>query len=226
MKMNRISKGSIALLAIPLAGVAVVSLHPGVAFAQTDLSRELKPSSFALPGTFNIDPMHTCAGFEIGHMGISRVQGRFNDVSGTIYADPQDLGKSSVEILIKTPSIDTAVAPRDADLRSDNYFDVARYPEIRFKSTSIRAKGSGYVAEGDLTIKGVTKKVSLPFHKFGPITDQATGGMRAGFVVDPIEIDRLDFKVGSDAKLPGGAYALSPEVTVRISVEAVLPKKS
>lgn len=225
-KVKKLIKGSLVLATIPAIVGGVIVFHPGVAFAQSELSQDLKPTTFALPGTFTTDPMHTSVGFDIGHMGISRVQGRFDDVTGKIEIDPQNIDKNSVQITIKTNSVDTAVAPRDEDLRSKNYFDVEQFPEITFKSTSVKPKGTGYVVDGDLTIHGVTKQVTIPFKKFGPIADMASpGGLRVGFVADPIVINRLDYKVGSDAKLPTGDYALSPEVNIRISVEATQPKK-
>lgn len=216
-------KRKLALLALtaPFVFGAVVVFHPGVAFAETPLAK--LPARALDPGTYTVDPMHTSVGFDIGHVGLSRVQGRFNEVSGKLVVDPKDLGKSSVTFRIGTASVDTAVAPRDAHLKTKDFFDVATYPEIVFASTKIAKKGKGYVATGNLTIHGVTKEIQIPFKATGPM-DTGPTGVRVGIVSEPFQLNRLDFGVGDSTKMPNGAMALSPEVNVRLSLEASLDK--
>lgn len=222
--MKHLIKSTLIVASIPLAAGAYITFHPGVAWAQDPEPASVSLAKFQLPGTFKIDPMHTSVGFDIGHFGLSRVQGRFNEMSGSITIDPQNLEKNAVEVVIKTQSVDTAVTPRDNHLRTADFFDAAKFPEIRFKSTSVTPKGTGYVLEGNLTIKDVTKKVSIPFKHFGPLPEQ-DGGLRVGFVSEPLTINRLDYGVGADQKLPNGASAISNDVVIRLSVEAIQPKK-
>jgi polyisoprenoid-binding protein YceI len=118
---------------------------------------------------------------------------------------------------MQADSIDTAVAPRDADLRSQNFFDAAKFPEITFTSTRIAKRGKGYVAEGRLTMHGVTKEVSIAFNLFGPITDPWKG-TRIGIVADPLVLNREDFGMNADVPMVGS------KVNVRISLEATLDK--
>lgn len=218
--MNQILKRALLVAAVPGLAASYVVFHPGVAYSQTPVATQVKPAAFALPGTFKIDPMHTSIGFEVGHMGLSKVQGRFDKMAGSIAIDPQDLAKSGVKITIETASIDTNVEPRDADLRSANFFDTDQFPIMKFESTSITKKFDGYLVEGNLTIKDVTKKVSIPFRAYGPIPDMMPGSMRVGFVADPIVINRQDYNIAYDNRLPGGSPAVSNEVTIRLSVEA------
>jgi polyisoprenoid-binding protein YceI len=145
------------------------------------------------------------------------VQGRFDKVAGTIHADPNNMKASGVSFTIQTDSVDTAVAPRDADLRSANFFDAAKNPEITFSSMRVSKRGKGYFAEGRLTMHGVTKPISFLFNAYGPIADPWKG-TRIGIVSDPFVINREDFGMNADVPMVGS------KVTVRISLEAVLDK--
>jgi len=215
------SKLTLAALVVPVGLAAYVTLHPGVAHAEPRLAGP--GTTFQSAGTYTIDPMHTSIGFDIEHMGLSQIQGRFNKFAGTIQADPKNLDNSSVQFTIQVESVDTAVAPRDAHLRTADYFEVAKYPEITFKSTKIRRKGKGYVADGVLTAKGVSKSISIPFRHYGPL-DDPRAGRRIGIVADPIQLDRVAFGIGNDQKLPNGSYALGKNVTVRLALEATAAK--
>ena len=215
------AKLALATLVVPVALGSVVLLHPGVAFAGTPLAR-LAPA--AIPaGAYTADPAHTSVGFEIEHLGVSKVQGRFDKTTGTLKVDPKNLAGSSVSVAIPTDSIDTAVAPRDAHLKTPDFFDAAKYPELTFRSTTIRRAGKGYVAEGDLTIKATTKRVSIPFTAYGPVADP-WGNTRIGIVSDPIKIDRQAYGIAYNEKLPSGTPAVGNEVTIRLSMEATLDK--
>lgn len=210
------TKLALLALAVPAASGAVVVFHPGVAFAETPLAQGT-PQDLNKPGTYTADPMHTSVGFDIGHLGISRVQGRFEKVSGKLNVDPKNVEKSSVTFTIAVDSVNTAVAPRDAHLKSKDYFDATTYPEITFVSSKIAKKGKGYVATGSLTIHGTTKIVEIPFEAFGPIYTEM-GGTRVGIVSAPLKLSRTAFGVGA----PGAG--LSDDVTVRLSLEATQDK--
>ena len=123
------------------AGLAsTVALHPGVGFAEPRIAAgETTPS--AQPASYTIDPTHCGISFEITHLGIAKTHGRFNKCSGKIRADAQNLGKSSVEFTAQVDSLDTALAMRDEHLRGAEFFDVARYPEMTFKSTQVARAG-------------------------------------------------------------------------------------
>lgn len=204
------------------AAAGIIAFHPGQALSEPRLTK-LAPSNAA--GSYNIDPMHTSVGFEVGHMGLSQIQGRFNKVAGKVEVDPQNLSKSSVSVTIQADSVDTAVGPRDDHLRTADFFEVEKYPTITFKSTRIRKARNGYIAEGNLTIKKVTKPISFRFKAYGPI-DQPKGGARAGIVAEPFVINRLDYGVGAGDKLPNGDYAISNAITIRLSAEAIQSTKS
>ena len=207
------------------AGFALyVAVHPGVSYAKPRMASG-KPTPFAQQASYTIDPMHTSIYFEINHMGISRIHGRINKFSGKIREDDKDLTQSSVEFAAQVDSIDTAVAARDTHLKSADFFEVAKYPELTFKSTKIAKTKDGYLLTGDLTIKGKTNTVSIPFQHHGPITlsagDKST---RIGVIADPITLKRSDFGVGGPFKLPDGTVGVSDELTVRISLEGTLDK--
>lgn len=175
-----------------------------------------------LAGEWTVDPMHTEVNFTIQHLLISEVQGRFSKLEGRIVADPANLAKSHVEFTIQTDSVDTQVPARDADIKKKDYFDVADYPTITFVSTRIvKAKpGSAapYLAYRDLTIKGVTQRIVLPFTINGPITDP--WHMARIGVVSSITIDRTKFGVGgSDLGM------LGKDVKIDISLEATAAQK-
>ncbi len=120
-----------------------------------------------------------------------------------------------MKITIDASSIDTAVAPRDADLRSPNFFDVAKYPDLTFASTSIKKLKNDFIAAGDLTLKGVSKPVSIRFKLYGPMKDPR-GNTRIGMVAEPLVIHRSDFGMTNDAA------SVSDDVTIRLSLEATL----
>jgi polyisoprenoid-binding protein YceI len=204
-----------------VTGAAVIAFAPGPALLQPHMIHAAKAA--AADGSFTIDPMHTLASFEIEHMGLSHVRGRFDKMEGHIVADSGDLSKSSVTFTAQTESIDTNVAPRDADLRSPSFFDTDKYPTLTFQSTRIHKDGGHYVADGQLTIKGVTHPVSIPFQYYGPIQDPF-GGTRLGIVADPLVINRSDYGITWDHKMPDGSPQLADSVTVLLSVEATQDK--
>lgn len=177
----------------------------------------------AIPsGDYTIDPMHSIIGFSIRHLEINWVEGRFKDFTGTIHYDAADVSRSSVDFNAKTESIDTGVVPRDKDLRSANFFDVAKYPEMSFQSTRVERRGNGYLLVGDLTMKGVTHSLELPFTMTGAVTDPR-GNLRIGIDAST-KIKRSDFGVGGPAPLAGGGASIGDEVSIRLQLEAIRKK--
>jgi polyisoprenoid-binding protein YceI len=172
-------------------------------------------------GVYNIDPAHSIIGFAVRHLEINWVEGRFKDFKGTINYDDKDVTKSSVEFTAKIASIDTEVEARDKHLRTADFFDAEKYPEMTFKSTRVERKGKeGYVLHGDLTLKSVTKPVALPFMMTGAVKDP-WGNTRFG-VEAHAKINRRDFQINYGNAFAGG-LDVGNEVTIDLRFEAVQP---
>jgi polyisoprenoid-binding protein YceI len=173
----------------------------------------------AQSSTWKIDPAHSAAEFTVRHMGLSNVHGRFGGVTGQITLDPTDLSKSSVKATIDTTTVDTGVAPRDTDLKSPNFFEVAKYPTMTFVSKSVTKNGDGYTVAGDLTMHGVTKQVILAMDS--PSKELAMGKQtRRGFDATT-SIHRQDFGLNWGGALKSGDAMIGDDVKVTLEVEAV-----
>ena len=147
----------------------------------------------AAADTWKIDPNHSSAQFSVRHMGISTVRGAFTKVSGTVDYDSSQTANSSVEVTIDTNSIDTRVEMRDKDLKSDHFFDVAKYPTITFKSTRVEVGGPGKLkVMGDLTMHGVTKPVALDVEGPTPPVKDPKGNLHMGASATT-KVKRSDF---------------------------------
>jgi polyisoprenoid-binding protein YceI len=168
-----------------------------------------------------LDSVHSHVGFSVKHMMVATVRGSFKSYRGDLRIDPKDFTRSTFEGEIDVSSLDTGNADRDAHLRAGDFFDAANHPKITFKSTGVEAKGEGeYVVRGDLTIRGVTKPVSLDVEFQGtsknPYGQTVTGlGVRG-------TINRKDFGVHFNALLETGGVAVSEKVKIEIDVEASL----
>jgi polyisoprenoid-binding protein YceI len=170
-------------------------------------------------GTWTIDPLHSEVGFSVRHMMVSKVRGKFTKFSGELVTGENSLA-SSVTAEIDLASIDTGAEQRDGHLRSPDFFDTENHPTMSYRSTGIRAKGDGYVVDGELTLKGVTKNVplTLELNGFGP---DPYGGTRAGFTATG-EINRQDFGVTWNAAMEHGGVVVSDKVNIHLEIEAVL----
>jgi len=159
-------------------------------------------------------------GFSVRHMVISKVRGKFNDFSGTIRFDSRDITKSSVDVSIKVASIDTGNEKRDGHLKGSDFFAAEKYPEITFRSKKIEKGTDGrYLVIGDLTIRGVTREVVIPFSPVARITDP-WGKKRLG-TEGELTINRQDYGVSWNKALEAGQLMVSNEVKIELSVEAV-----
>jgi len=174
---------------------------------------------------FAVDKAHSEATFQIRHL-VSRISGKFNDFTGNISIDRANPSASSVEFTIKTASIDTGNENRDKDLRSANFFEVDKFPEISFKSTSIKlsSKKDVYDVTGTFTMHGVTKTITLPVEFNGFIKDP-WGNERAGFGIHTT-LNRKDYGINWNKVLDNGGTMLSDDVDVNINIEAVRKKAS
>jgi polyisoprenoid-binding protein YceI len=173
---------------------------------------------------FKIDPNHSSVNFSVSHaMGISTVVGRFTQFEGKITFDDKDVTKSAVSVSIKTDSINTDVQRRDEDLRN-NYFEVAKFPEITFQSKSVEKKGNDYVAHGTLTIHGVSKDVDLPFEFKGPV-DAGQGRGKVMGAHGSLTVNRLDFGVGKSTPMIGSDVKIDLYVEAHMAPPAPAPGK-
>jgi polyisoprenoid-binding protein YceI len=167
--------------------------------------------------SYTIDPVHSSIGFKVKHMMVSDVKGSFDTYSGTIALDPKNIENSSVEITIESASISTRNEKRDGHLKSPDFFDVEKNPTLTFKSKKVAKKGEGWVAIGDLTIRGVTKEIELPFTLTGPVS---VGNASIIGVSASTEINRQDFGVSWNKTLDAGGVVVSDKVRIELEVEA------
>jgi polyisoprenoid-binding protein YceI len=172
-----------------------------------------------IAGTWTLDPVHSEVGFVVRHLMVSKVRGEFATFSGaiTIADDPT---ASSVTATIDASSVKTGEENRDGHLRSADFFEVEKYPEWTFQSTSVVPKGSDYVVTGDLTIHGVTRSVDLAL-EFNGVSPDPWGGTRAGFSATT-SISRKDFGLEFNMPVDGGGVVVSDKVQINLEIEAVL----
>ncbi len=181
------------------------------------LSSLVAASAAAEPAEWAYDAAHSRIGFSVSHMVVSEVDGEFKKATGKILLDEADLTKSSVEIEIEAASIDTGNADRDAHLRNGDFFDADNHPKITFKSTKIKKAGKGYKLTGDLTIRGVTKSVTLDA-EITPAVTNPWGKQVRGVKVQG-KINRQDFGVAWNKSLDKGGLVVGQDVTFNIKVE-------
>jgi polyisoprenoid-binding protein YceI len=166
---------------------------------------------------WQIDPVHSSVNFRVTHLVISKVNGKFNDFSGTVNFDGKDVSNGTVEVTVKTASIDTGVDRRDAHLKSADFFDVEKYPEMTFKSKKVvKGEGQKFQLIGDLTIHGVTKEVTFDCEFFGAA--DMMGTQKAGFSATT-RINRQDYGVSWSKTLDSGGLVASNDVDITIDVE-------
>lgn len=168
-------------------------------------------AALAQGDTWYLDPPHSAAQFSIRHMGISNVRGTFTKVGGVV-KDPDDPSKASVDVTIDASSVDSRVQKRDDDLRSDKFFDVAKYPTITFKSTKVEATGSGKLkVTGDLTIHGVTKQAVLDVDGPTPPMKDPKGNLHRGASATTT-ISRADYGMNTMAGMIGDSVQIQLDV--------------
>ena len=176
-------------------------------------------------GAYNFDKAHSFISFRIKHMGLIEVPGFFRDFTGKVNYNADDVTKSSVEFTAKMTSVDTGVTPRDNHLRTADFFEVEKYPEMTFKSTKVEKAGDGWKLTGDLTIKDVTKSVEIPFNITGFIPGGEKAGPRMG-IAGETTINRRDFNVNYGGNVPGTDIpSLADDVRVVLQIEAIKPKE-
>ena len=181
-----------------------------IAVSQTSTARQ-----------YPIDVNHSTVGFSVPIMnGLSKVTGKFTDFSITLVNDEKDIRKSSVSVVIKTASINTGIAARDNHLRTADFFDAEKYPEITFKSSSIVKKGKQLIAVGTFTMHGLSKEISLPFTIIGPSKNAAGDKMNLGYAAR-IALNRRDFGINWEHKTVPNWVGDNVEVELELITKAV-----
>ncbi len=169
---------------------------------------------------WTIDVAHSTAEFSIRHLMISTVKGRFSGIEGTIVGEPEHLENATVEVSVDIASVDTRQSERDAHLRSQDFFDVEKFPQMVFKSTKITPTGNNrYAIVGDLSIHGVTRSETFEVSFEGRAKDP-WGGERAGFSVSA-KINRKDYGLKWNVALEAGGVMVGDEVKINVEIEAI-----
>lgn len=172
-----------------------------------------------LAGTWTLDPTHTRIGFVARHAMVTKVRGSFNDFEGSVVVG-ENFADSEVKVTIKVASIDTRNEQRDGHLRTNDFLSVEEYPEITFVSTGVTVEGdASFELAGNLTIKDVTRPVTIPFEFEGAATDPY-GNLRAGFE-GSIVVNRKDFGITWNAPLETGGVLIGEKVTLEFEISAI-----
>lgn len=172
------------------------------------------------PATYDLDVSHSRVSFSVRHMMVSNTRGQFGKFSGTVFLDEKDLKASNVTVEIDTASIDTTDAKRDEHLKSPDFFDVKKFPKMTFKSTSVERAGGGFKVVGNLTIKDVTKPVTLNVDPIAKESKDPWGMLRRGTHATA-KIDRKEFGLTWNKALETGGVAVGDEVTLDLEIELV-----
>ncbi len=175
-------------------------------------------SSSVFAADYTLDKAHSTISFSAKHLMVSKTTGSFSDYDGTISFDPNDLVASKIEITVKAASIDTRNEKRDEHLKGADFLDAEKFPAVTFVSKSIAKEGDTYTLTGDLTLKGVTKEITVPAEISGPVTSPMGGtaiGINANF-----KVNRQDYGVSFNKTLDNGGLMVSDDVNLDVSLEA------
>jgi polyisoprenoid-binding protein YceI len=190
-----------------------------MADVQEAITRTVEGVELPLVGTYGLDVAHSQVGFAVRHMAVSKVRGRFTKFDGAIQI-AEDPTQSSVNVTIDANSVDTQDETRNNHLRTNDFFDVENHPTWTFASTSVVPDGKKWEVTGDLTIRGITRPVTLETSLEGVVKDPY-GNLRVGFSATA-DIDREDFDVSFGAVMDAGGLVVAKKVTIEIEAEAVL----
>ncbi len=208
------------LLGIAFIAFIILSQNGTGAVNQTFAEQFTGGPAMGDSGAYNFDKAHTFIQFTVNHTGLVEVPGFFRDFTGSVNFEAKDITKSTVEFTTKATSIDTGVAARDNHLRTADFFEVDKYPDITFRSTKVEKKGKGFLLTGDFTMKGVTKSISFPFQIVGWLAANDKSGGKMGIAAETT-INRRDYGVNWGSNLPGtNIPAVSDTVKISLQVEA------
>jgi polyisoprenoid-binding protein YceI len=174
--------------------------------------------------TYTIDTAHSRIGFAVKHMVISTVRGQFHDFTSTVNVDEANPHEAEIEVDIQATSVDTGQSMRDDDLRSENFFDVAKHPTITFRSKNLELGAGEHRVTGDLTVHGTTRPITLPGHVDGPIEDPFGSGGRVGVELAGT-INRRDFGLLYGTAVEGARVIVADDVRLEIAAEYTKPKE-
>jgi polyisoprenoid-binding protein YceI len=212
-----------SLVALPAVLLPLAALQASPAAKPTIKAKPVANQGPAIPkgigGTWTVDPMHSQIGFAIRHVMINDIHGTFDDFEGTASVDEKDFTRSSVNFKAKIASVNTRVAARDNHLKSPDFFDAEKYPEMTFKSLHIARWKDGFRAMGVFTMHGVSKNIVIPFHARGPVVD-GFGYTRASIHAN-FELNRQDYGVKWNQTLDNGGLAVDNIVRVNLDLEAI-----
>jgi polyisoprenoid-binding protein YceI len=195
-------------------GLVVSALAGGIALA---------PSASQAADVWQIDPAHSAAMFAVTHMMVSTVRGEFGKMTGTLDYDGKDVASLKVDATIDATTVSTRNEYRDNDLKSEKWFDVAKYPTLTFKSKKVvPGSGGAFQLVGDLTMHGVTKEVTLDVAAPSKVVKGMKGESRVG-ATGTVKLSRKDFGMAWTAPVAGGGEVVSDQVAVTIDIEAMLP---
>jgi polyisoprenoid-binding protein YceI len=172
-----------------------------------------------ITGDYTLDVAHSRLGFSARHAMVTTVRGAFKEFEGTAHVDTANPANSKVQVTIKADSIDTGVADRDAHLRSADFFEIDSHPEITFTSTDVQRDGDTWTITGDLTIKGITKPVTVEFESTGSARDPF-GNLRIGFE-GQTSISRKDWGLTWNAALETGGFLVSDKIKLEFDISAI-----
>jgi polyisoprenoid-binding protein YceI len=190
----------------------------------TSAAASTAPAAVATPGSvltgdYTIDATHSRLGFSARHAMVTTVRGQFGDFDGAAHVDAENPAASSVSLTIRAASVSTGTADRDGHLTSGDFFDVENHPELTFTSTSVERDGAEWTITGDLTLKGVTKSVTIPFEETGTAVDPF-GNTRVGFE-GATTINRKDWDLTWNAALETGGVLVSEKIKLEFDISAI-----
>lgn len=198
--------------------------RPAAALVLLALALGTAPAARAAEERWTVDPDHTTVEFKVRHMMVSWVKGHFPKLEGVVAFDPEDVTRTRVEATIPTEAVDTRHEKRDEHLRSADFFDVARFPAMAFKSKRVQnARPEGFELVGDLTIRGVTKEVVLAVEGPSPEITDPWGAVRRGATATA-KINRKDFGLAWNKAIEAGGVAVGDEVYITLEIEAIKKK--
>ena len=172
---------------------------------------------------YDVDLDHSTIEFRVAHMVVSKTTGRFADYAGFIEMDPEPMTVKAIEAVIKTASVTTNHQKRDGHLRSEDFFNVEKYPTMTYKMKSYRRTGDEYTAVGDLTLLGVTKEITL-VGKYNGVMKDPWGNIRAGFTAEG-KLNRKDFGMNWSKTLDNGGLVVGDEIAIKLDIECIKAKK-
>lgn len=215
---------TIFILGVALIAAFSLSQTGTEARTPTHTDRFAGASAVGETGTYAFDKNHSVIGFKVKHNGLIDIPGFFREFTGKVEYNAADVAKSTVEFWANVASISTGVEGRDKHLRTKDFFEVEKFPDITFKSTKVEKKGKAWIVTGDFTMKGVTKTISFPFNITGFIpAANEKASPRMGFTATT-SLNRRDYGINYGSNLPTGIPVISDTVNITLEIEATMKR--